>query len=110
MNTRTNTEMSTISDIMARYSTTQTSGNSTIDCYWQIVNNRYRDISNKVSFAYDIPWIDGCLSDIAYGVGMCDIVLRSVKNEQARGLIKNYASSFKFIASKLELIKQELSN
>ena len=94
---------------MARYSTTQTSGDSTIDCYWQIVNNRYKDISNKVSFAYDIPWIDVCLSDIAYGVGMCDIVLRSVKNEQARGLIKNYASSFKFIASKLELIKQELS-
>ena len=94
---------------MARYSTTQTSGNSTIDCYWEIVNNRYKDISNKVSFAYDIYWIDGCLSDITFGINMCDIVLRSVKNEQARGLIKNYASSFKFIASKLEIIKQELS-
>ena len=94
---------------MARYSTTQTSGNSTIDCYWEIVNNRYRDISNKMSFAYDISWIECCLSHISYGVGMCDIVLRYAKNEQARGLIKNYASSFKFIASKLELIKQELS-
>ena len=109
MNTRTNTEMSTISNIMVRYSTTQTSGNSSIDCIWEIVNNRYRDISNKVSFAYNIPWIEGCLSDIACGVDMCDILLRYVKNEQARGLIKNYASSFKFIASNLELIKQELS-
>lgn len=87
------------------YSTTQTSSDSTIDTYWDIVNNRYLNIHNKVSYAYDADWIDGCISDCEWGIKHCD---KPFKNTNPK-LVAQYKASFQFIINELNKIKAELA-
>lgn len=87
---------------MPRYTTTQTSTHSTIDMYWKMVNNRYRDIHNKVDFAYNKDWIDGAITDAQYGIRHCDLELKYRDSI----LISRYKESFQFIIEQLELLKQ----
>lgn len=90
---------------MLRFSTKQTSNDSTIDMYWHMVNNRYRDIHNRKSFAYDIVWVNGAISDANYGVLHCDRAL-TYKDSL---LISRYKESFQFIIKQLELLKQSMT-
>lgn len=90
---------------MSRYTTKQTSNVSTIDMYWEIVNNRYRDIHNKVSFAYDKEWADGAITDAEFGISHCDLELKYKDNP----LASKYKDSFQFIIKQLELLKQSMT-
>ena len=90
---------------MPRYTTTQTSTDSTIDMYWKMVNNHYRDIHNKVDFAYNKDWADGAISDAQYGIRHCDIKLKYKDSI----LISRYKESFQFIIEQLELLKQSMT-
>ena len=90
---------------MPRYTTNQTSNDSTIDMYWVIVNNRYRDIHNKVSFAYDKEWADGAISDARSAIHHCDLALKYKDNP----LASKYKDSFQFIIKQLELLKQSMT-
>ena len=90
---------------MPRYTTTQTSTNSTIDMYWKIVNNRYRDIHNKVGFAYDKYWADDAISDAQYGIRHCDLELKYKDSI----LISRYKAQFIHIIKQLELLKQSMT-
>lgn len=87
------------------YSTNQSSGDSTINMYWDLVNNRYINIHSKHSYAYDAEWIDGAISDANHGIRVCDLVLKYGANR----LVSNYKSSFIFVINQLELLKQGLS-
>ena len=89
---------------MNHYSTSQTSGDSTIDMYWDLVNNRYTAISQKLSYAYDPYWVDGCISDAEWGIKVCDISIKHHNCPKA----KAFKSVFLFIIKQLELIKQEM--
>ena len=90
---------------MPRYTTTQTSTDSTIDMYWKIVNNRYRDIHNKVGFAYDKYWADGAISDAQYGIRHCDLELKYKDSI----LISRYKAQFIHIIKQFELLKQSMT-
>lgn len=85
------------------YSTTQTSTNRTVDMYWGIVNNRYINIHNKVSYAYSADWIYGCIQDIGYGIHHCqyikDIAMRNA-----------YIQQFTHIRNELNKIKEEIQS
>lgn len=89
---------------MNHYSTSQTSGDDTIDMYWGIVNNRYTAISQKLSYAYDSHWVDGCIRDAQYGIKTCDLNIEYSNCLKA----KAFKSVFLFIIKQLELIKQEM--
>ena len=91
---------------MPRYTTTQTSTDSSIDMYWKMVNNRYRDIHNKVDFAYDKDWADGAISDAQYGIRNCDLELKYKDSI----LISRYKAQFIYIIKQLELLKQSMTN
>lgn len=84
-----------------KYSTTQTSSLSTVDMFWDIVNNRYINIANKVSYAYDVCWIDGCITDIEHGIHHCQYI-------QDTKLRKAYIQQFNCIRNELNTIKKEL--
>ena len=90
---------------MPRYTTTQTSTHSTIDMYWRMVNNRYRDIHNKVDFAYDKDWADGAITDAQYGIRHRDLTLKYKDNI----LISRYKAQFIHIIKQLHIIKAGLS-
>lgn len=90
---------------MSRYSTKQTCNDSTIDMYWEIVNNRYRDIHNRLSFAYDKEWADGAISDAGFGIIHCDLAIKY----DANPLASKYKDSFQFIIKQLELLKQSMT-
>ena len=83
------------------YTTTQTSTNSTVDVYWIMVNNRYINIANKVSYAYDVCWIDGCITYIEDGIHHC----KYIKDHKLR---KAYIQQFNRIRNELNTIKKEL--
>ena len=87
---------------MPRYTTTQTSTHSTIDMYWRMVNNRYRDILNKVDFAYSKDWADDAITDAQYGIRHCDLELKYKDSI----LISRYKAQFIYIIKQLELLKQ----
>lgn len=93
--------MITKQDTSYKYSTTQTSSLSTVDMYWDIVNNRYINIANKVSYAYDAYWIVGCIKDIEHGIHHCQYI-----NDPK--LRKAYIQQFNRIRNELRDIKQEL--
>lgn len=84
------------------YTTTQTSTDSTVDMYWQMVNNRYINIVNKVRYAYSRDWIDGCISDIGYAISHCQYI-KDTKLREA------YIQSFNLIRNNLLVIKQGLT-
>lgn len=88
------------------YSTTQSSGDSTINVYWDIVNNRYINIHNKVRYAYDVDWIDGCIKDAEIGISYCDLPTCS---KQSLPVIAQYKKQFEFIIKQLNLIKQSMT-
>ena len=90
---------------MPRYTTTQTPTGATIDMYWKMVNNRYRDIHNKVGFAYNKDWADGAITHAQYGIIHCDIKLKYKDSI----LISRYKESFQFIIKQLELLKQSMT-
>ena len=90
---------------MLRYTTKQSSGDSTIDMYWKMVNNRYRDIHNKHSFAFDKEWANGAISDAKCGIDICDIVLKRKDSV----LVSRYKESFQFIIRQLELLKHSMT-
>lgn len=87
---------------MPRYTTKQTSTDSIIDMYWKMVNNHYRDIHNKVGFAFDKYRADGAISDAQHGIRHCDLELKYRDSI----LISRYKESFQFIIEQLELLKQ----
>lgn len=89
---------------MTHYSTSQTSGDHTIDMYWDLVNNRYTAITQKLPYAYDRSWVDGCISDAKYGIKTCDLSIAYNNCPKA----KAFKSVFLFIIKQLELIKQEM--
>lgn len=84
-----------------KYSTTQSSTDSTVDMYWEMVNNRYINIHNKISYAYSRDWIDGCISDIGYAISHCQYI----KDTKLR---KAYIQQFNRIRNELNIIKQGL--
>lgn len=90
---------------MLRYTTKQSSGDSTIDMYWQMVNNRYQDIHNKHSFAFDKEWANGAISDAKCGIDICDIVL----TYRGSILISRYRESFLLVIQELELLKHSMT-
>lgn len=90
---------------MLRYTTKQTSNSSTIDMYWQMVNNRYQDIHNKHSYAFDRDWANGAIADAVCGISICDIVLKRKDSV----LVSRYKESFQFIIKQLELLKQSMT-
>lgn len=85
-----------------KYSTTQSSTDSTVDMYWEMVNNRYINIHNKISYAYSPDWIDGCISDIGYAINHCQYI-KDTKLREA------YIQSFNLIRNNLLVIKQGLT-
>ena len=88
------------------YSTTQSSGDTTIDTYWDIVNNRYINIHNKVGYSYDVDWIDGCIKDAEWGISYCEMPqLLQAYNPK---LVLNYKQQFLRIIKELELIKESI--
>lgn len=86
------------------YTTTQTSGDSTIDVYWDIVNNRYINIHNKVGYAYDVDWINGCIKDAERGISYCD--KPNLLQTYSAKLISHYKQQFLRIIKELERIKE----
>ena len=90
---------------MPRYTTTQTSTDSTIDMYWKMVNNHYRDIHNKVQYAYTISWVDGAITYAQYGIRHCDLELKYKDSI----LIARYKAQFIHIIKQLELLKQSMT-
>lgn len=84
------------------YTTTQTSTDSTVDMYWQMVNNRYINIVNKVRYACYTDWVNGCISDIAQGIHHCQYI-KDAKLREA------YIQSFNLIRNNLIVIKQGLT-
>ena len=85
------------------YSTTQQSSDTTVNMYWEMVNNRYINIYNKISYAYDVEWIDGCIHDAEYGIHHCQYI----KNTALRSV---YIQQFTFICEHLNRIKQGLTS
>lgn len=85
------------------YSTTQTSTDRTVDTYWDMVNNRYINIHNKVSYSYSVDWINGCIQDIGYGIHHCQYI----KDTAMRNA---YIQQFTRIRNELNLIKEELTS
>ena len=88
-----------------KYSTQQTSNDSTIDVYWNIVNDRYINIVTKQPYAYDIDWINGAIHDAICAIDICNIVLRGTTNK----LVANYKDSFLLIIRHLTAIKEEIA-
>lgn len=90
---------------MLRYTTKQSSGDSTIDMYWKMVNNRYRDIHNKHSFAFDRDWANGAIADAVCGIDICDIIL----TYRGSILVSRYRESFLLVIQELELLKHSMT-
>ena len=95
--------MITMQDTRYVYSTTQTSSEPIVDMYWDIVNNRYINIANKLSYAYSIDWINDCISAIGYGIHHC----KYIKDSKLRNA---YIQQFNRISNELNIIKQGLTS